>query len=193
MLGENNNPSVNEDAELDVFEFPVLFDDLSYMPLTGEWAAPSDDRPQGSMLYHTVNVAHKVAKFGGIAVVLTHPTDEKIPVGYSGIDKIEWQEAFIRHTSNYSDVLTFSEMGDFARGRNEVQVDITQAGEEYIFHLMMDVRLAPWCAWACVRPWACCERVANDWLCSGATVLDLPQRRGNQRKAHRDRPSLSRL
>ena len=43
------------------------------------------------------------------------------------------------------------------------------------------------------RPWACCARVANDWLCSGATVLDLPQRRGNQQKAQRDRPSLSRL
>ena len=35
LRGRDSNPSPNADAELDLFEFPILFDDLSAKPLKG--------------------------------------------------------------------------------------------------------------------------------------------------------------
>ena len=67
--GANNNPSVEEDAELDVFEFPIIFDDLSHLALKGGWQEPNSELPLGSMLYHSVKVAEKLAKFGAVVMV----------------------------------------------------------------------------------------------------------------------------
>ena len=121
--GATDKTSPNQDAVLDIFEFPILFDDLSHMPLQGGWREPSTEEPKGSMLYHSVQVVKKMSKFGGIVVVLSHPTDEW--EGYSAIDKLEWQEGLFEHTLDYSAGVTFSDIGDFARGRNQVHLDIS--------------------------------------------------------------------
>merc|ERR1712166_497321 len=135
-----NNPYPNKGAELDVFEFPILFDDISGRPLKGGWEEPNAQQPDGSMLYHTVNVAEKISKFGGIAMLLVYPTDES--TAYTATDKIEWIEEFVARTQNYSTVVTFTEMGDFARGRNAVQIDITHDrydnANRHVVHLNMD-------------------------------------------------------
>ena len=157
LRGRDSNPSPNADAELDLFEFPILFDDLSARPLKGGWEEPSAEEPEGSMLYRSVQLADKMSMFGGIVVVLSHPTDEWSATdersAYLAIAKLKWQEGLFDRTQNagrrrtgsvgssYSTSATFSEMGDFVWGRNAVELDITTYDAQRTLHIQMDATM----------------------------------------------------
>ena len=123
----------NRIAELpDVFELPIQFDDFSYFPLR---ASAKEELIGGTnMSGHTWVVSGRMAKFGAIVVVLSHPTDEATEVTfdnlpYTGIDKLEWEIELVERIRDYSSFMTMTQIGDFIRARNFVEVDFVIQGD----------------------------------------------------------------
>ena len=117
----------NQISELpDVFEMPIQFDDFSYYPLRASYK--EEEIGGTNMSGHTWVVSGRMAKFGAIVMVLSHPTDEATEVTfdnlpYTGIDKLEWEIELVERIRDYSSFMTMTQMGDFVRARNYVEVD----------------------------------------------------------------------
>ena len=110
----------------DVFELPIQFDDFSYYPLRASY---KEELFGGTnMSGHTWVVSGRMAKFGAIVMVLSHPTDEATEttfdkLSYTGIDKLEWEVELAERIRGYSSFMTMTQMGDFVRARNYIDVD----------------------------------------------------------------------
>ena len=116
----------------DVFELPIQFDDFSYFPLR---ASAKEELINGTnMSGHTWVVSGRMAKFGAIVIVLSHPTDEATEVTfdnlpYTGIDKLEWEIELVERIRDYSSFMTMTQIGDFIRARNYMEVDFVIQGD----------------------------------------------------------------
>ena len=135
----------NQISELpDVFEMPIQFDDFSYFPLRASY---KEELINGTnMSGHTWVVSGRMAKFGAIVMVLSHPTDEATEVTfdnlpYTGIDKLEWEIELVERIRDYSSFMTMTQMGDFVRARNYIEVDfITDANLKIQVTVLFGIR-----------------------------------------------------
>ena len=121
---------VNTAAEIDVFELPIMFDDISGYPMRPSSKEAQIGAPQ-SMAEHSYVVSARMAKFGGIVMVLSHPTDETDVLDdlpYTGEDKLEWELELTNRIRAYSNFFSITQFGDFVRARNKIELDYVQNG-----------------------------------------------------------------
>lgn len=105
-------------AETDIFEFPITIED-EIPPLMG------DRIPQA------VDLARKIAKYGGEFVILIHP---------NVVDhKLKFEQGFVEAVKDWS---WFGSIGDFGKwwsARNKVEVDVSGANNTKIVNLIVPV------------------------------------------------------
>ncbi len=101
-------------TELPIFEFPVTIED--------ELQAPLGDR-----LPQAVALARKIARRGGLCMVLIHPDI----LGH----KLAFEHGFIEAVKEFSWFGTLGDYGPWWRARNEVQVDSEWRGDRLVVRL----------------------------------------------------------
>jgi hypothetical protein len=101
-------------TELPLFEFPVTIED-EFLP------------PLGDRLPQAVALAGKIARNGGLCVVLIHPD----VLGH----KLAFEGEFIEAVRGYSWFGTIGEYGTWWSARNEVQIDAEWQGDRFIGRL----------------------------------------------------------
>jgi len=102
-------------TELPIFEFPVTIEDEVLPPL-------------GDRLPQAVTLARKIARHGGLCMVLIH-TDS---LGH----KLAFEREFIEAVKDFSWFGTLGDYGEWWSARNEVQVDSEWKGDRLIVHLL---------------------------------------------------------
>lgn len=102
-------------TELPVFEFPVTIED--------ELQAPLGDR-----LPQAIALAGKIARRGGLCVVLIHPDI----LGH----KLAFERGFIEAVKDFSWFGALAEYGAWWRARNEVEVDAEWKGDRLMVRLL---------------------------------------------------------
>ena len=101
-------------TELPIFEFPVTIEDEHLPPL-------------GDRLPQAVTLARKIARHGGLCMVLIHPNI----LGH----KLAFEREFIAAVKEFSWFGTLGDYGAWWSARNEVQVDAEWQGDRLMVHL----------------------------------------------------------
>lgn len=101
-------------TELPIFEFPVTIEDEALPPL-------------GDRLPQAVTLAKKIARHGGLFVVLIHPDI----LGH----KLAFEREFIAAVKDFSWFGTLGDYGEWWSARNEVQVDSEWQDDRLMVHL----------------------------------------------------------
>ncbi len=108
-------------TELPIFEFPVTIEDEKLPPL-------------GDRLPEAVALAEKIARHGGLFMVLIHPDI----LGH----KFAFERAFITAVRDYSWFGTLAAYGEWWRARNEVEVDAEWQDDVLAIRLSAPIPLA---------------------------------------------------
>ena len=135
---------VNQAAEIDVFELPIQFDDISSFPMRPSAKEVEIGAPV-SYADHSYEVSARMAKFGGIVVVLSHPTDETDVVDdlpYTGPDKLEWELELADRVRDYTGFYSMTQIGDFIRSRNSVEVDYAENGGTVQIRVVVSIAIS---------------------------------------------------
>jgi hypothetical protein len=101
-------------TELPIFEFPVTIEDEALPPL-------------GDRLPQAVALAEKIARHGGLCVVLIHPDI----VG----PKLAFERGFVEAVKDFSWFGAVGDYGTWWSARNDVQIDAEWQGERLIIQL----------------------------------------------------------
>jgi hypothetical protein len=110
-----------EDVEAEVFEFPVTIEDEALPQL-------------GTRVQQAVELAKRIARYGGLLVVLIHPNI----LGH----KIEFEKQFVAAIREFSWFAGVGQFGDWWAARNQVEVDVAAEGKRRIVSLKIAAPLA---------------------------------------------------